>query len=765
MGAKKSFRVYLQTHHDGRITGLMLPAKLPIEQPPPEAYGATEADVLARLEVLSAARMADDAWAMEPYLWDTQLDVHTLSVEIHPMTLRDKRPVIGKARLPLKLTYAASRLKGGAWQIIVPRFGWTFVLEDLSVARDVLRQAVSSEMLGEHPRSLYDFRYEGEERVREWEPAGLDTKRIPAAPDHEPLPNLESVAEDLTERAARGKLPALVPPDAPLASGWPGTALTRQPRPSILLVGGPGVGKTTWVYHLAAWMDALRREKKQRTARVWRTSSDRILAGMVYLGMWQERCLKIAEELSSEGDFLYVDRLTNFIAPQQDGTSIADLLAPEAKSGSLALIAECTPEELVRCRRKAPDVVDAFLVVNFAEPAAIKMPALMERYLQAKRSGVSIHPSGLVQLTSYLQSFRKDSLFPGKAYRFLDWLCAQGEPGKSRTLYPRDVAEAYVRYSGLPLEIVSDETPADREKLSLMLKKGVVGQDGACDSAAGVLARLKSGLNDPEKPIGTFLFVGPTGVGKTELAKQLTRVLFGHEDRMIRLDMSEYQLPGSSRRLLEVGPGVSSLAERVRQQPLCLVLLDEIEKAHPEVFDLLLGVLGEGRLTDSLGRAVDFRMAIVVMTSNLGVTDSEPVGYGAETDAKDHLRAVREAFRPEFFNRLDHVLAFRRLALEDVRRIVDLELAHVAARTGLVRRGLTLRADSAARDWLAKKGFDPKMGARPLKRVIEESVVAPLAVKLSAGQPPGRDVNVVVGEAGLAKLDAGERELAIVLAD
>jgi ATP-dependent Clp protease ATP-binding subunit ClpC len=383
----------------------------------------------------------------------------------------------------------------------------------------------------------------------------------------------------------------------------------------------------------------------------------------------------------------------------------------------------------------------------------------MERYLQIKRCGARLHPAGLVQLVSHLSAFRRDSRFPGKAYRFLDWLGAQGDPAQPRTLYPRDVGESFARYSGLPIEIISDEAPADRPMLAAMLEKGVVGQGDACARCAGILARLKVGLNDPERPVGALLFVGPTGVGKTELAKQLTRVLFGREDRMVRLDMSEYQLAGSSRRLLEVGPGVTSLAERVRQQPLCLVLLDEIEKAHPEVFDLLLGVLGEGRLTDSLGRAVDFRMALVVMTSNLGVVDTEPVGYGARADGLDPSGAVREAFRPEFFNRLDHVVAFRRLDRDDVRRIVDLELAKVAARAGLAGRNLRLRSDSAARDWLADQGFDSKMGARPLKRLIEEKVVAPLAVRLSRdGQLRDRDVVVVAGEAGLSALDPAERE-------
>jgi ATP-dependent Clp protease ATP-binding subunit ClpC len=759
--ARKSFRIYLQTHHDGRISAEALPARTPLRAPPPKAHGASEADALAKLEVLIAARLGDDGFAIEQYLWEEPLEVHTLSVDVHPSTVHHRRAVIGKARLSLKLAYAACRLASGATLVLVPRFGWSFVLEDLSVARDVIRQAISGELLGEHPRSLFDFRWEGEERVREWELEGLPRRRGRSEDERESLPAVEAVAEDLAERAARGKLPALLPLDPPIAGSPIGARLRGSPRPSLLLVGAPGVGKTTWVLHLAQWMLALRRATGERTARVWRTSADRILAGMAYLGMWQERCLQIAQELSGEGDFLFVDRLTGLVAPQPDGSSIAELLLPEVRAGGLSLIAECTEEELVRCRRRAPAAVDAFLVHRIEEPAPVCVPRLMERYLETRRSGVRLHPSAAVQAVSHLAVFRRDSAFPGKAFRFLDWLGAQTDPARPRTFYPRDAAEAFSRYSGLPVEIISDELPADREKLALMLEKGVVGQDSACERCAGVLSRLKAGLNDPERPVGTLFFAGPTGVGKTELAKQLARVLFGHEDRMIRLDMSEYQLPGSARRLLEVGPGVASLAERVRQQPLCVVLLDEIEKASPEVFDLLLGILGEGRLTDALGRSVDFRMALVVMTSNLGVASADPVGYASEPDASESLRAVREAFRPEFFNRLDHVIAFRRLGREDVRRIVDLELEKVASRAGLVGRNLRLTCDAAARDWLAQRGFDPKMGARPLKRLIEERVVAPLAVRLAAdGQLRDRAVAVVASEEALGALGP---ELPLVL--
>ena len=394
------------------------------------------------------------------------------------------------------------------------------------------------------------------------------------------------------------------------------------------------------------------------------------------------------------------------------------------------------------------------------------MPELMRRYQETPRSRVSIHPMGLRQLVGHLEMFQRDTLFPGKAFRFLDWLEQQAERGKARTLYPRDASEAYARYTGLPLQLISDEIPAEQGTLAAQLAQGVIGQERALRAGRGVLARFKAGLNDPEKPVGTLLFVGPTGVGKTELSKQLARTLFGNEDRMIRLDMSEYMLPGSAQRLMEVGPGVTSLAERVRQQPMSLVLFDEIEKAHPEVFDLLLGILGEGRLTDSLGRLVDFRMTVICMTSNLGVEQSEPVGFGAERGAGDFLRAVRQAFRPELFNRIDHVIPFRRLSEAG-------RAAH--RRPGAGARRPRERACCGAGCgwwWIRTRGpgsrahgYDPKLGARPLKRLIEAKVMAPIAVRLSADASlEGAMLPVVVaGSAAERQLLPELRQLATVL--
>ena len=764
MTPKRSFRVYFTSHPDGRKTGILLRTwDWVFDRPSPSAYGLSEEDVLAQLEAELHGLAATDEDDLQRYLWDDAFEVRTITVEAHPQTTVKKRVVIGKRRIPLRLTYLWSKLREGGFRVMIPRFSWWFIVEELSIAPEVLRQLVTAALLGESQRSLYDFRMDGEEYVRAWSPRLVPKEeRRGKGEQEEPRPTLQAVAEELVDRAARQKLPPIVGESPELEEALP---FVEQAQPaSLLVVGGPGVGKTTWVYRLARRLAGWRKDKERpRVPRLYSTSGDRILAGMKYLGMWQARCLKLMEELSHEGDYLHVGALLPLLRPQPDGASIGELLLPALRAGEISVIAECSEQELEVAERRASTLVSCFQVVRLREPEAASMPALLAEYEARRDLRVRLHPAGKKRLVQHLSMFRRDVLFPGKALRFMEWLSQEGAspvvdagrdsaarvprlpmvatPGhapletETRVLYPRDVSAAYARWSGIPVELIADEIPAGAEAIAAALQRSVVGQDAACAAAARVLSRFKAGMNDPERPSGTLLFVGPTGVGKTELAKQLARSMFGDEGRLIRLDMSEYMLPGAAGRLIATGSGVSSLAQRVRQQPLSLVLLDEIEKAHREVFDVLLGILGEGRLTDDEGRLVDFRMALIVMTSNLGVADRPSLGFGGEEGGRagaEAPAAVRQHFRPELFNRIDHVVPFSALDRGSVLRIVDLELEKARARTGLVRRNLRLRATAEARALLSDLGFDPKRGARPLKRVIEEQVITPIAARMAA---------------------------------
>jgi ATP-dependent Clp protease ATP-binding subunit ClpC len=760
MSAKKSLRVYLVTHLDGRVTGILLRTwDWFFDKRPPSAFGPSEDDVLGQIEAQLHAMAATHDDSLDRYLWDESFEIHTVRVDVHPQTSVKKQAVIGKRRIPLSLTYLASKIPGGGFRLLVPRFGWRFIVEDLSIAADVLRQAVGSILLGTEPRSLYDFRAEGDERVREWAPRIQESREAFARrEEEETFPTVRAVADDLVERAGKGKLPMVVGHSPELDAAAP--ILDRRPPASILIVGGAGTGKTTWVYRLARRLLLQKREKARRDVpRLWSTSTDKILAGMKYLGMWQERCLSLVEELSHEGDYLYVGALLPLLRGQPDGSSIADLFAPAIRAQEISVIAECTEAELTAAERRAGSLVASFQIVRIPEPEVAAVPALLAEYEVKKDARVTLHPAGKKRLVQHLSMFRRDLRFPGKALRFYDWLAqeaegrdrmAEGESRPARVLYPRDVSAAYARWSGLPIELIADEVPAGARDIAERIQRRVVGQDQACATAARVLSRFKAGLNDPERPSGTLLFVGPTGVGKTELAKELARAMFGDESRMVRLDMSEYAMPGAAQRLLEVGPGATTLAQRVRQEPLSLVLLDEIEKADREVFDLLLAILGEGRLTDEEGRLVDFRMTLIVMTSNLGIADARSMGFGEGAGERGaSLQRVRDHFRPELWNRIDHVVPFRALSRADVLRIVDLELEKAQARTGLLRKNLRLKVSPEAKALLAELGYHPERGARPLKRVIEERVITPLAARIAADAAlRDREVLVDAAEGG-----------------
>ncbi|MCA9554571.1 MAG: ATP-dependent Clp protease ATP-binding subunit [Myxococcales bacterium] len=734
---------------------------LPFDPPPLSAYGETEEEVLEQLEVQLTASQLQGHEQVDKYLWSEDFEMGAAKVVVHPETAVHRRRVIGKREVPLRLSYTWSRTRQGGFRVMLPRFDWWFVLEDLEIAQDVLSSAVSGALAGEDARWLYEFRREGVEYVKAWRPtwAKPSSGRGDEEDPFEGMETVRAVADELLDRARKKRL---APAVGRHEEFLPLRALLLARRPtSLLLVGGPGVGKTVWVERLARYL-LLEKKRGEAVPRVFSTSRDRIVAGQVYLGMWQARCLALVEELSFEKAYLYVGHLAELVRPMSDGSSIAELFRDAVREEQLSMIAEATESELEALTRRDPALVEAFHVVRVEEPEARSVPQVMLRYLEKKGAPERVRADALVRLVRHLADFVPGQRFPGKAYRAVSWLLQEAGT-EGLPLDPLRVSSFFSRYSGLPLELVADEHALSAEDIAARLSARVVGQDEACQVAARAIARLKAGLHDPERPVAALFFVGPTGVGKTELAKQMARYLFGAgpdggDDRLVRLDMSEYALPGSAQRLLmaEAGAGGQSLAQRVRQQPLAVVLLDEIEKAHSEVFDLLLGLLGEGRMTDSQGRQVDFRMVVFVMTSNLGVTDRAPLGFGEQNGAAGFLGSVRDHFRPELFARLDHVVPFAPLLPHHIERVVDLLVAEVATRPGLARREVKLHVTPHARSRLAELGYDPRRGARPLKRVIEEQVVTPLAVRL-AEEPglQGADVWVVTGGEGVGVVPKG----------
>ncbi len=318
------------------------------------------------------------------------------------------------------------------------------------------------------------------------------------------------------------------------------------------------------------------------------------------------------------------------------------------------------------------------------------------------------------------------------------------------------IAQVVSRWTGVPVDKMLE---GEREKLLKMeeeLARRVVGQREAVEAVSTAVRRARAGLQDPNRPIGSFMFLGPTGVGKTELTKALAQFLFDDEHALIRIDMSEYMEKHSVARLIGAPPGYigydegGALTEAVRRRPYQVVLFDEIEKAHPDVFNVLLQVLDDGRLTDGQGRTVDFRNTLIVMTSNLGAEYLVQLGENEDTDkVRDLVMAeVRAHFRPEFLNRVDEIILFHRLKREHMGRIVDIQMQRLQKL--LEDRKITLTLEPKGREWLAEKGYDPAYGARPLKRVIQKSVQDPLAELILSGKiKDGEKVVISAGKQGL----------------
>ncbi|MCC6623810.1 MAG: AAA family ATPase [Deltaproteobacteria bacterium] len=752
----RSCRVYVIQHDNGCLTGILMRQwNVFFDQPPPSAYGRSLDEVLQAIDVELAQRAAAGVEPLERYLWSEAFQMRSVTIEVRPQTFVDKRPVIGLRSYPLTLQYAACQLRGGAWRVGLPRFGWWMVLESLELAGEALGNALGAALLGQQDAVAFAFRRDGKEHVREWTSRLVSLEPPDATEDDDAAlaslyPTMVKVADEMVSRARARKVTGT-------HGVWPGILDYRLEHPwSTLVIGPPGVGKSTRIRQFARQLAQRRRGKKDADARrLWHTSRDRILAGMMFLGMWEERVLAMIGELRARGDWLWVERLADLLEPVggSTGGTIGELLLPAIENKELFLISEATQEEYDRLVRKHPRWYDA-LAMSFVSPpddAALAgwVPSFAEsaELKQGRARGTAWERTGLRRLTQLQARFEPGVAQPGKAARFVDWWVRTTSPTgtPSGAMDADAVTEAYARYSGLPIDMVSDRHPTTATALRRSLEARVVGQGAAAEVAARVIARFRAGLSDPQRPIATLLFVGPTGVGKTELAKAMSHVMFGSDAKMIRLDMSEYHLPWSAERLFQIGRGVTSLAERVRQQPIALVLLDEIEKAHPTIFDTLMAVLDEGRLTDQTGAVVDFRTTLIVMTSNLGAGGPRATGFATGMGAGpgvDYFGAARRWFRPELLNRIDHVVPFASLSRADIDVIVDLELARVAAREGFTRRGLALEVGPDVRALLAAEGYHPDYGARALRRVIEDRLVVPLA-SLLARTPELVDLTLV----------------------
>ncbi len=534
--------------------------------------------------------------------------------------------------------------------------------------------------------------------------------------------------------------------------------LGARTRASVLLVGPAGAGKTALVHELAH--RAARQEKD--ALEVWTTSGGRIVAGMRYLGEWQARVERIVDALRGRRAVLHLESLVELLSVGQgsDGTDVARFLVPAIEAGEIAMILEAAPEDVARAERTHAALLAALRPVAVRPlDAAEAREALAQTAGQiARRRRVKLDAGALERALDLAERFG-DGVLPGEAVALLR---AAAQPGARAvtTVGADEVTAAFSARTGYPRSLIDPAVRLDPAEVLAALRARVDGQDEATELLANLVVTLKTNLADPRRPLGSFLLLGPTGVGKTESALALASYLFGDARRLQRFDMAEYAAPGSAARLVAASSGAPDLARRVREQPFGVVLLDEIEKADPGVHDLLLQVLGEGRLTDGTGRTVSFRNTIVILTSNLGAESAgRSLGFGGRGDraAGTHYRAAAAAaFRPELLNRFDQIVPYRPLGADVVRRLAARMLASAVGREGLLRRGVRVEWTDDVVARLAVLGFEPTLGARPLKRAIETHVVAPLARLLArtASSPPAL-VRLEVDEGGAIVMGTG----------
>ena len=593
-------------------------------------------------------------------------------------------------------------------------------------------------------------------------PRGADDEAVSnAGMDDDPgvAPNpLEVYCTNLTAIAAT--LDPLIGRDAELLRVM--QVLSRRNKNNPLLVGEPGVGKTAILEGLAQKIVAGDVPEKLLGAELYSLDMGALLAGTRYRGDFEERLKAVTKALEAhENAILFIDEIHTVVGAGSTSGSTMDasnMLKP-ALTGKLKCIGATTFGEY-KSFEKDRALNRRFQKIDVLEPSAADAVKILEglRSRFETHHRVKYAPEALVRSVDLAVRHLSERKLPDSAIDVIDEAGAAEslKPAKSRvkTIKDAQIESVVARMARIPETSVSKDDALVLKNLETDLKGSVYGQDAAVLEISSAVKLSRAGLRDPSKPIGSYLFAGPTGVGKTELAKQLAKSL---GIAFQRFDMSEYMEKHSVSRLIGAPPGYVGfdqgglLTDAIQQNPHCVLLLDEIEKAHPDLFSLLLQVMDYGKLTDHNGRSVDFRSVILVMTTNAGASEAseKAIGFKGTLNASASLEAIKRLFTPEFRNRLDGIVPFAPLSSSVMRGIVDKFLREFERQ--LEQRKVALNVSSAAKDWLATRGYDKAMGARPLARVIQESLKKPVADELLFGKlKNGGRLEVDAGEAGLS---------------
>ncbi|WP_285904697.1 ATP-dependent Clp protease ATP-binding subunit [Paractinoplanes hotanensis] len=611
---------------------------------------------------------------------------------------------------------------------------------------------------------------------------------------------LDQFGENLTGRAREGKLDPVIGREHEIERVL--VVLTCRTKNNPVLLGEPGVGKTAVVDGLAQRIVHGQVPDSLRDKQVYTLDISSLVAGSRYRGDFEERLKKVVRECRTRGDvILFIDEIHQLVGAgaAEGAIDAASILKPLLARGELQTIGATTTTEYRKYFEKDKALARRFQAVSVEEPTNAETIEILKglRDMYGAHHRVSYSDEALVTAVTLADRYVPDRFLPDKAIDLIDEAGARSrirrltEPGRNaelaglrrakesaidaqdfeRAAHLRDqekqagsdglieidrdhIAEVLATWTGVPVHRLTEQEATRLLGMEDELHKRVVGQDAAVAAVSRALRRTRAGLKDPRRPSGSFIFAGPSGVGKTSLARALAEFLFGSEDALIQLDMSEFQETHTISRLIGAPPGYvghddgGQLTEKVRRKPYSVVLFDEIEKAHPDVFNALLQVLEDGRLTDGQGRVVDFKNTIIILTSNLGTGRAAAVGFGSRREHRV-TEALTEHFRPEFLNRIDETIVFPQLSEDEVLRIVDVMMARVSSQ--LRAKDITAELTPAAREYLARRGFDPAMGARPLRRTIQREVEDALAERILVDTlRPGDRVVIDAGDDGLS---------------
>ncbi len=636
-------------------------------------------------------------------------------------------------------------------------------------------------------------------------------------------PMVDQLATDLTALAESVKLDPVIGRNTEIERVI--QILARRTKNNPALIGEPGVGKTAIVEGLAQRIIDGRVPEVLHNKRVLQLDVGSLVAGTMYRGQFEERLKRVIEELKSSDAILFIDEVHMLVGAGSAGSSVdaANILKPALARGELQCVGATTLDEYRKHIESDAALERRFQPIRVEEPNAEESVQILKGIKGAyeQHHNLSITDEAIEAAVNLSIRYVTDRFLPDKAIDLIDESASRvrmyrvPQPADIRDAYDRlreirerriraveddlpeeielfneqeeeiqrqldqlragttddrdaikvtadDIAEVLAMWTGIPVYQFTEEESARLLQMEESLQKYIVGQKEAVEGISKAVRRARAGLKDPQRPIGSFIFLGPTGVGKTELTKALANFLFGSEDALVQLDMSEFMERHSIARLVGSPPGyvgyedAGQLTEAVRRRPYSIIVFDEIEKAHPEAFNILLQIMEEGHLSDAKGQMVDFRNAMIIMTSNVGaetIKRGPNLGFSFQQDQvvegeqqyaemrKKLMEQLKKQFRPEFINRVDSIIVFRQLSPEDIRQIVDIILGEVNLR--LVDHEFTIDATPEAKDWLGEHGYDAEFGARPLRRLIQTEIEDKLSDAVLSGKFQKGDVIVL----------------------